>query len=148
MSAIDQYKHELLTFIECPSEYDFVYTSSTRKIAVYRLDEDVPADEVNFDGRKGDILIGGGSGEAEALRVSHPEAMLFLKGNDGLDIECRSELVRHFWSPSFAYKIGNGFGRIGWNPDASELEWWVAETVIDMLLSDGFISMPECRDKA
>ena len=42
MSAVDQYQHELIGFIKCPSDYDFVFGSKTRQIAVYRLLQAIP----------------------------------------------------------------------------------------------------------
>ena len=136
MSAIDQYEHEFLTFIECPSEYDFIGNSSIRKIAIYRLKQDIPDDETEFDGKIGDILVGGGSGEAESLRISYPEARHFFKSKDWDDFDDYDELFKAFWSPSFAYKIGDGFRKQGWDPDGS-MELWLTKTVIDLLASAG-----------
>jgi hypothetical protein len=135
MSAVDQYKHEVLTFIECPSEFDFVGNSATRKIAIYRLKQDIPAGETDFDGKSGDILVGGGSGEAESMRISYPKALYFFKSDNWDDFENYDELFKAFWSPSFAYKVGDGFRKQGWNPDRS-LEQWLAEAVIDLLADD------------
>ena len=61
MSRIDGYKHKLVGFINCDSDYDFVNNNPIRKIAIYQLNEDVPNSETDFDGKKGDIIIGGGS---------------------------------------------------------------------------------------
>lgn len=55
MSAIDQYKHKLLGFIECPSTFDIVSFNTTRKVAIYELLENVPTEECDFDGKIGDI---------------------------------------------------------------------------------------------
>jgi hypothetical protein len=136
VSTIDQYEHELLTFIECPSEFDFIGSSATRQIAIYRLGQDIPDDETDFDGKRGDILVGGGSGEAESLRISYPEADYFFTLDDWDEFEDYDELFKTFWSPSFAYKMGDGFRKQGWSPNTN-LELWLAKTVIDMLLSDG-----------
>lgn len=133
MSAIDQYDHELLTFIECPSEFDIAGNSETRKIAIYRLKQDVPDDETEFDGKSGDILVGGGSGEAESMRITYPQAQYFFKLEGWDDFEDYDELFKAFWSPSFAYKIGDGFRKQGWNPNSS-LELWLAEAVIELLM--------------
>lgn len=135
MSAIDQYQHELLTFIECPSEFALVDNSTTRKIAIYRLEQDVPDDETDFDGKTGDIIVGGGSGEAESMRISYPEAEYFFKSEDWDEFEDYDELFKAFWSSSFAFKIGDGFRKRGWNPN-SNLEMWLAEAVIDLLAAE------------
>jgi hypothetical protein len=134
MAAIDQYEHEVLTFIECPSEFDFVSYSTTRKIAVYKLKQAIPDDETEFDGKIGDILVGGGSGEAESMRISYPEALYFFKSENWDDFEDYDELFKAFWSPSFAYKIGDGFRKQGWDPNGN-MEWWLAESIIDLLHS-------------
>ena len=144
MSSIDQYEHELLDFIECPSADDFVDGNPTRKIAIYRLKQNIPGDETHFDGKAGDILLGGGSGEAEALRISYPEAVHFFKNEGWNHFQSYDQILKAYWSPSFSYKIGNGFRKIGWNPE-SRLEWWVAEQVLDILLQKGLISIENPR---
>ena len=63
----------------CPSSHDFVYDNKKRQIGIYELLEDVPADEDSFDGKAGDILVGGGIGEAAALRISYPDAFDFFR---------------------------------------------------------------------
>lgn len=129
MSAIDQYKYRLIHTIECPADDDFVYYSPTRTIAIYELLEDVPSDEKDFDGKTGDILVGGGSGEAMALRISIPEVFVD-------DDEVR-QVFKPFWSPTFAYKIGVGFRKIGWNPSESDLDAWLVDYVVQKVLLQG-----------
>lgn len=126
MAAIDQYKHRLIHIIDCPADDDFVYGSPTRTIAIYELLEDIPSEEKDFDGKTGDILVGGGSGEAMALRISIPEVFV---GDD----EVR-QVFKPFWSPTFAYKIGVGFRKIGWEPGESELEAWLVDYVVQRVL--------------
>lgn len=77
MSAINQYSHSYLGDIECPSTYAFVHENETRRIAIYELLEDIH-DEKDFDGKAGDIILGGGSGEAPAFRISVPGCLIFL----------------------------------------------------------------------
>ncbi len=80
MSAIDSYKHELLGMVKCPSPFELVYgrgAGEKQEIPLYRLLEDIPSDETDFQGKKGDLLLGGGSGEIDALRISMPETFLF-----------------------------------------------------------------------
>ncbi|MBL0132976.1 MAG: hypothetical protein IPP79_02660 [Chitinophagaceae bacterium] len=65
MSSIDQYKHKLIGHITCPSTNSFVDgREETREIAIYELLENIRATEECFDGKAGDILVGGGRGEA------------------------------------------------------------------------------------
>jgi|TARA_B110000114_G_C15046085_1_gene379241 hypothetical protein len=52
MATIDTYKYKLLDFFVCPSDFDIVYQNPTRKIAIYQLEQDIPTDEINFDGKK------------------------------------------------------------------------------------------------
>jgi hypothetical protein len=136
MSAIDQYKHILLGFIECPSSFDFVFNNTTRKIPIYELLEDIPTAESNFNGKAGDIILGGGSGEAPAFRVSIPETLSFLTQDDWDNFETHTDLFEAFWTPTQAFKFGNGYFKIGWNPD-SPIELWLAENVCK-LLTDNF----------
>jgi hypothetical protein len=126
MSAIDQYKHRLIGTIECPADDDFVYLSPTRTIAVYELLEDVPAEEKNFDGKTGDILVGGGRGEAMALRISVPEVF-------NLPDEF-NQFYKPFWNPTFCYKIGTGFRKLGWNPREADLEDWLVSYVVSRIV--------------
>ncbi|OIN57375.1 hypothetical protein [Arsenicibacter rosenii] len=129
MAAIDQYKHRLIHTIECPADDDFVYGSPTRTIAIYELLEDIPSSEKDFDGKTGDILVGGGSGEAMALRISIPE--VFVDGDE------RRQVFKPFWSSAFAYKVGVGFRKIGWKPGESDLEAWLVNYVVqEVLLKD------------
>lgn len=134
MASIDQYKHRLLGFINCPSDFDFVYCSSIRRIAIYELEEDIPPDEKDFDGRKGDILIGGGSGEAPTLRLSMPHClMFFFKDWDGFNDY--SEIFKTFWTPTKSFMLCNGFIKLGWNPDL-KIEFWLAENVCGFLVKN------------
>src|SRR4051812_14102032 len=100
MSAIDQYKHKVLGFIECPSTYDFVYANTTREIGVYQLLQDISVDEESFDGKSGDIIVGGGSGEAPAFRISFPNAFYFFTSDEWDEFESYDELFKHFWTPT------------------------------------------------
>jgi len=133
MSAIDQYKHRHLGFIECPSTFDIMRHNSTRKIAIYELLENIPNDEKDFDGKVGDILLGGGSGEAAAFRISIPQAMLFFFRDDWDDFEDREDLYKSFWTPTESYIFCDGYSKLGWVPD-SEIEFWLAENLCNTLL--------------
>jgi len=132
MSAIDQYKHRHLGFIECPSTFDFVYKNPTRKIAIYELLENIPIDEKDFDGKNGDIILGGGSGEVPAFRISIPETLyLFTKE----DFDTHEDLFKAFWTPTQSYKFCEGFSKLGWTTN-SQIEFWLAENTILLLIDN------------
>lgn len=134
MASIDQYKHRLLGFANCPSDFDFVYRNSTRQIAIYELEQSIPSDEKDFDGKAGDILIGGGSGEAQALRISMPGCVKFFF-TDWEEIEEYDEIFKSFWSPTTSFKFCNGYMKLGWNPEV-EVEFWLAENVCGYLIKE------------
>ena len=125
MAQIDAYNYSRLGFVECPSSHDFVYMSNTRQIAVYKLEED--AEE--FDAKKGDILLGGGRGEAQILRIAMPEMLHWM--NDELEkVENPESIIYTIWTPTFCYLMGEGFTKTGWKPEEKELEVWLAEKVM------------------
>jgi len=140
MASIDQYKHELLDFIECPSDYSLVLGNPTRQIAIYRLLEDVPDSESAFKGRVNDILIGGGSGEVPSLRVSQ-KGIKFFVDEEFDDFDSRKDLLESHWTPTFCFKLGNGFMKLGWSVE-EQLEFWVAERVIKQLIEREKITVP------
>ena len=125
MAQIDTYKYSLLGFVECPSSHDFVYMSNTRQIPVYRLEEDAE----DFDAKKGDILLGGGRGEAQILRIAMPE-MIHRMNDEVEKVETPESIICPIWTPTFSYLIGEGFTKIGWKPEEKELEVWLAEKVM------------------
>lgn len=141
MSSIDTYKHNHLGFIECPSTYNIINfskaTTNTR-IAIYELLEDIPKDEKDFDGKAGDILVGGGSGEAPALRISNPIAFRFSTYNEDkfseLEFDNLEEIFKSFWTPTQSYILGEGFSKLGWTPD-EDLEMWLTENICKLLIS-------------
>ncbi|UZR98557.1 hypothetical protein [Chondrinema litorale] len=124
MAAIDQYKHELLDFFHCPSDFDLIFGNPIKKIAVYQLLESIPKNEKSFDGEVGDVLVGGGSGESQTLRIS-TKGIRFILDENFNDFELREGLIKAFWTPTFSFKIGNGLQKLGWNPNES-MEFWLA----------------------
>jgi hypothetical protein len=134
MSAIDQYKHKLIGFIACRSTYNFVYMNDTRKIAIYELHESVPSDEDNFDGNTGDIICGGGSGEAPAFRIAYPKAFEFFTSDSLPDFENYDELFKAFWTPTESYILCEGFLKLGWRTNIS-IELWLAENICQVLIN-------------
>ena len=95
MSQIDQYKYECIGIASCPSSYEIVFERpEIKEIPLYRLSED--ADD--WQAKKGDLLLGGGSGEAAAFRLSMPEALWFNTGKGWDDFESYDPDVRHaYW---------------------------------------------------
>lgn len=136
LSSIDQYKHQLLGFIECPSTFDFVDLNSTRTIAIYKLLEDIPIDETDFDGKVNDIIVGGGSGEAPSFRISIPKIVLFFTESEGWDdFENINEVFKAFWTPTQSYILCEGFAKLGWKLD-EKIENWLAENVCLLLFDE------------
>ena len=135
MSAIDQYKHKLLGFIECPATFNFVYNNPTRKIAIYELLQDVPNDEDCFDGKAGDIILGSGSGGAPALRISIPKATLFFTVEGWDDFKTSEDLFKAFWTPTASYVFAEGFSKIGWSPN-QKIEFWLVENICFVLVAE------------
>lgn len=139
MSAIDVYKHTLLGFIECPSTNNFIsFDNGSRKIAVYELLENIPSDEDCFDGKIGDILVGGGRGEAPAFRISNPIAFNFFTLEDkffwDLEFDNLNDVFKAFWTPTESYIFCEGFVKLGWTIDI-DIETWLAENVCKLLIS-------------
>lgn len=137
MSAINQYKHEFLDLFHCPSDHELIYLNPRNQIAIYRLLENIPEDEKDFDGKAGDLLVGGGSGEAQALRISE-KGIRFFRDESFPDFDSLEELVKSFWTPTFSYKMGNGLSKLGWKPE-EEIEFWLAERIIEQLQKKGKI---------
>jgi hypothetical protein len=135
MASIDQYKHRLLGFINCPSDYEIVYLNPTRDIAVYELLDDIPEDEDDFDGKKGDIIVGGGSGEVPAFRVSIPDALNLLVNKQDVYFDNYDQLFKAFWTPTESYKLCNGFKKLGWDTNRP-IEFWLAENVCISLTNE------------
>ncbi len=135
MSSIDQYKHAHLGFIECPSTFEIAYDNQSKRIALYQLLEDIPAEEKDFDGKTGDIVLGGGSGEAPAFRIALPEALYFFTKDDWDDFENYENLFKAFWTPTQSYNFCEGFLKKGWKPN-SPIEFWLAENIIYLLIEN------------
>lgn len=129
MSEISNYRNKLLGYIMCPSDYELIEGSISSKIPIYILEENIPPHETHFDGKAGDLVIGGGTGAAEALRISLPEAVSFLDSNESVFFESPHSF-KSFWSHNFILRLANGFSKVGWNFNSSSLEIWLARQVI------------------
>src|SRR5258708_697122 len=109
MSEIDQYKHHCLGIITCPSTYEIVHSNNShRLIPIYRLDEAAS----DWHAKPGDLLLGGGSGESAALRISIPEAIYLSTRADWDDLHSYAEIIHAYWSMNQAYVFGEGYAKI------------------------------------
>jgi len=136
MSAIDTYKHEIIGVVRCPSLYPLVYgievkEGEDQRLPIYRLLENIPADENEFDGRKGDLLVGAGGGEAPALRISLDIALgIWTEHPDykEMSFEIR-QLAKAFWTMNDAFYFGDGFRKAGWD-GIEQIETWIMEHIL------------------
>ena len=132
MSSIDQYKHSILDFIELKFHGDFDIPTNLKKIAIYQLNQDIPADEVAFDGKENDIILGGGSGEISSLRISLRKSIEFFLLDNFDDFENYDQIYKSFWKPSDAFIIGLAFTNYGWKY-SQDLAMFVSKYIIEHL---------------
>lgn len=106
-------------------------------ISIYRLKEDVPLRFIDLDGKKGDILLGGGSGEAAAMRISMPEAITFYT-HDYLSNDLTLEdIVKPFWSTGNTYDFHKTYMKKGYRPSTGPaIESWLAEHIVAYVLKN------------
>lgn len=131
MSEIDIYQHKCIGIVNCPSTYPIVSGRSHKLVALYRLEEDV----AEWGARKGDILLGGGSGESAALRISIPEAVLFSTNEVWTEFRSMDEIRKAYWNMNDAFVFCEGYAKLGWLPTVS-IETWLTEHVIAFLLRE------------
>jgi hypothetical protein len=118
MSVIDSFEHEQIGFVRCPMRHTLYRDGRVfDRLPVYRLLENV-WDESSLSGRAGDVVIGGGFGEASALSFSIP-ALFAPGGNPG-------DVVRSHWSADDAFIFGTGFEQLGWDPRQERMFDWLA----------------------
>ena len=132
MSEIDLYRHSVLGIIECPTPYPFVFGSSTRDVYLYKLEEDVRG-AANWVAKKGDIVLGGGSGEAAIFRASMPEAIFFFTNEKWDAFDSISDIYCAYWNVTEAFIFGSGYAKLGWSPNVP-LESWLAEHLVSFVL--------------
>jgi hypothetical protein len=134
MSQIDQYKHECIGIGSCPSSYDIVFgRSDIKEVPLYRLGED--ADD--WQAKKGDLLLGGGSGESAAFRLSMPEALWFSTDAGWEDFEQYDPEVMHaYWDATDAFRFGEGYAKLGWHPDQMPIEAWLEDQILAFVLHE------------
>lgn len=128
MSEIDTFKHRCLGKIN--------FKEANSYIPIYQLLQNVGKQKYrSFYGNKGDILIGGGSGELPALRINVPVAYTFY-GDDPFIAE-PDEIVEAFWSMNRAYEFIKEYIEIGYNPrEDAAIEFWLMEHVLAFLLKE------------
>jgi hypothetical protein len=138
MSEIDSYRNRCIGIVTCPSRFPLIPGrerdgEEQPGIPLYRLDEDA-LDANSFRGKRGDVLMGGGSGEHPALRIAIPEAFYCFTHPDWVAFDTMAEIVLAFWSMTYAYLFGDGYQRIGWTPD-KQIEHWLVEHILSYLVA-------------
>jgi hypothetical protein len=134
MSTIDTFKHKALGCIECPSDYPIMsHNDESRTITIYRIDEDVTGPD--FVAKAGDILVGGGSGEASAFRISIPEAIIYYT-TEQMEDSTIYDVVKPFWSPNETFASGNGYVKLGWKAKTELFEDWLAQHTLSFLVNN------------
>ena len=135
MSEIDSYKHECIGIVMCPSDHEIVpHNRSHRIIPLYVLHEDALT-ATSFCAKKGDLLLGGGSGESAALRISVPEVIVFYSQGREDALYSSNEPVKAYWSMNDAYVFCSGYARLGWTP-SERIEDWLAQHVLAFVLAE------------
>lgn len=140
MSEIDSYRHECIGMLSCPSSFLPMkrWQHPERAIPIYRLDEDA-FDAHSLSGKRGDLLLGGGSGECPALCVSIPEAFYVYTHDDWADWSGlrSSEVVSvAYWTMNYAFVLCEGYYRLGWQPMEDTIEVWLAEHILAFVLRE------------
>jgi len=143
MSTIDAYPHKLLGKITCAPDYSFVdFSDSSNELPVYKIEKD--ANESCFVAKAGDILIGGGSGEAPAFRISMPDAIDFYTTEDELADVPLLQVVQAYWTYTKAFCLGTAFVKLGWKPERHLVEDWLAQHAVSFLIG----TTQEYKDRA
>ena len=84
-----------------------------------------------MSGKSGDIVIGGGSGEARALSFAISDIFtVYTTSNDAL----RWPLFTSHWTLNEAFIFGSSFQKVGWIPESEVLEIWLAEHLMAFLV--------------
>ena len=139
MSEIDQYKHECIGMVSCPSSFlpAAYWRNPARMIPIYRIDQDTTEGD-SFSAKRGDLLVGGGSGECPALRISIPETFFFLTHKDWELEENHwyNEFCKAYWSLNQAYVFCDGYFRLGWHPYEGFIEVWLARHILAFVLRE------------
>lgn len=140
MSAIDIYDYDLIGMIDMPSGYS---------IMMYRLKQDVrPGSE--FDGKCCDIMVGGGSGESAAMRISVLNAQRVysdFRSQATRNLEYFGDVVKSFWSSTDAYLFGCDYTELGWDVNKhGPMETWLTEHVLAFLIKEYGYVIPNAEE--
>lgn len=142
MSEIDTYQHECIGIVACPSDYEIMAGNNMhRGVPLYFLKEDALT-ATSYQAKKGDLLLGGGSGESAALRISVPEALTFFAHKQQDSSGLSAEPVKAYWNMNQAYVFCSGYAKLGWMPH-DRIEYWLAKHVLAFVLN----TRPELFDK-
>lgn len=160
MSAIDRYRHECIGWVRCPSSY--WPRPSAQELPLFILHEDA-LDADDFQAKKGDLLLGGGSGEASAFWISMPEALIFFTCDNDEElfpselyqtiVDIHDSVYHAFWSPTDAYLFCEGYTKVGWHPlDKPFIEVWLTQHILAFVLREypdlwGHLRGPEPLDE-
>jgi hypothetical protein len=137
LSEIDSFQHKCIGMVSCPSSFlpSSYWRHPERVIPVYRLDEDA-LDATSLSAKQGDLLLGGGSGECPALRISLPEAF-YLLGREADPAQYNHEKPWHaYWSIDDAFVFGDGYVRLGWQPLGQPMELWLTAHIVAFVLRE------------
>ena len=130
MSEIDGYRHKCIGIVVCPSSFEIVPGNDAhREIPLYRLEENAS----EWEAKSGDLLLGGGSGESPALRISIPEAVAWATREDDGNSLPPEGVCRAYWSMTRAFVFGEGYTKIGWHP-RQPIESWLTEHIVSFIL--------------
>ena len=144
MSEINSYKHSCIGIVHCPSTFEVVSGNDThRNIPIYRLDEDA-WDGDSFQGKQGDLLLGGGSGESPALRISIPEAFSY-RASDDKEVLFLDGVCQAYWSMNDAFVFCEGYSKLGWTPK-ERIESWLLQHIVGFLIREHTATYPNVLD--
>jgi len=138
VSEIDGYRNHCIGIVACPSRFPLLsgwgrQGEEQAGIPMYRLDEDADTAR-SFEGKRGDILLGGGSGEHPAVRIAIPEAFHAFTDPEWMadSFDSWATIVRAYWTMTDAYLFGDGYVQRGWMPD-TPIEYWLARHILRFL---------------
>ncbi len=136
MSEIDSYRHECIGIINCPSAYEIVPGNDRhRLVPLYRLDHDALDNDDSWHAKTGDLLLGGGSGESAALRISIPEAFYYSTREAWDTFASLDEIYQAYWTMTQAYVFCDGYAQLGWTPHY-QIEKWLTKHVLAFVVRE------------
>lgn len=149
MSSIDVYSYTCIGEIVCPTPYRIFHGQKNIRpvlIGIYYLEQNIPEHEDDFQGMFGDILVGGGSGEAPAMLIRMPDAVIRYTKFENIEemehFEDKHKTIfdhtpyETYWSPTATYILGAGYETLGWNPEKYRLDKWLNDHVLAFLVEN------------